>query len=233
MNKSISDKNLIVFGILGLYFINYQLLDFMFFSVFNGHLLFTPWIYKYIFALLNHRYENFFDIVLVLSILIWVLLRYSQHRKAALIFMLFAAIWYEVGFQLIHRLESLSWMAKHSPSLEYAVHVDLSKIHPLSKVYAQYSFPSGHALIFGYFGAIVKALFPSHLKKRFFKLSILCCIPRLVSGAHALSDMMAGYGLGIFLWKIFELGAKLLMKFQSYRAEPSFSKDSLESHFTY
>ena len=233
MNKSISDNNLIIFGIFGLYFINYQLLDFMFFSIFNGHLLFMPWIYKYIFALLNHRYENFCDIVLVISILSGVLLRHSQRGKSLIFFMLLATVWYEFGFQVIHRLESLSWIAKHSPSLEYGVHVDLSKINSLSKVYAQYSFPSGHALIFGYFGAIVRALFPLHLKKRFFKLSILCCVPRLVSGAHALSDVMAGYGLGVMLWNLFELGAKLLMKIRSYKVKPSFSKDSLESHFTY
>jgi len=233
MNKCISERNLIILSILGLYGLNYQLLDFMFFSIFNGHLLYMPSFYQYFFAILNHRYENFCVIVLILSILSWVLLKYSRQKRPVIFFILFASLWYEIGFQLSHKLEAISWIAKTSPSLKHGLYVDLSQMHALAKVYAPYAFPSGHALIFGYFGAIVQALFPIHLQKRFLWLSILCCIPRLVSGAHALSDILAGYGFGMLLWRIFAIWLKISTQAQKQTVAATFSTESLESHFRY
>jgi membrane-associated phospholipid phosphatase len=163
-------------------------------------------------------------------------MKYTNHRRSAAFFMLALIIWYEIGFQLIHRLEDLACIARHSPSLEYGVFVDLSKIHPLAKVYAKCSFPSGHAMIFGYFGALSQVLFPRHLRQRYFILSLLCCLPRLVAGAHSVSDILAGYALGVSLWMSFLALYETMGEFQNYQRKPctpAFSSEQLDNHFTY
>ncbi len=236
MNKVLSDKRVLAFILAALYWCNARFLDFMFFWFFNGHLVYTPWIYKYIFALLNHRYENMCDILLVMSTVIWVFMKYTRNRRSAAFFILALAIWYEIGFQIIHRLEDLTCITRHSPSLEYGVFFDLSEIHPLAKVYAQCSFPSGHAMIFGYFGSLSQILFPQHLRRRYFILSLLCCIPRLVSGAHSVSDILAGYALGVSLWISFLVINETIRKFQYYwrkKSDPDFSSEPFENHFIY
>ncbi|MBM4222692.1 MAG: phosphatase PAP2 family protein [Gammaproteobacteria bacterium] len=129
---------------------------------------------------------------------------FRRNQKALSIWQLiFCIIFYEAAYQILNILDGNPLLLRHSPSLEYELYFNLNTVIPAAKVYAPSSFPSGHAMLFGYFSSIVRTTYPTPLKRPLILISYLWCLPRLIGGAHWLSDVVTGFLLGVVLWKTY------------------------------
>lgn len=172
-------------------------IDVISFHIFNGHLQWTPLLYNAFFAALNHQAERSLNVFVILSsILVGMPIKQPILKHFSIILSLL--IWYELFFQLIHYAEKHILLHRASPSLLLNLHVNLAEFDAqnLVKVYADSCFPSGHAMILGYWHQMARKLFSEPWRKISMALSILMCLPRLIAGAHWLSDVIVGFALG-------------------------------------
>jgi len=188
------------FLILGFYALVYKEIDFLVFYILNSHLSYMPSFYNIFWGCCNDPYENMFNLTLVTSLVFFFHLRRSKSLLSTLVFICIIGLWYEIGFQLMRLVENTEGIARSSPSLRYDLVINLSSFHNAAKVFAPTSFPSGHGLIYGFFYALCTDLLPGKKGLRLvFFLSLVLCLPRLISGAHAFSDILVGYTFG-YLW---------------------------------
>jgi membrane-associated phospholipid phosphatase len=112
------------------------------------------------------------------------------------LFILGAVVFYEFCYQIIVQLEHTKIFLRSSPSF-HLNGIDLSIFDPHNiKIYATSSFPSGHAMVLGYWCASTSFIFPEHMQRTCRVISFVLCLPRLVGGGHWLSDVITGYILG-------------------------------------
>lgn len=178
--------------------------DVLAFHFFNGHLMFMPHFYVAFCALMNHKVECFIDVALIISSML-VGLPVKRNVIKHFFLLVSLIIWYEIFFQIALLLEKSYTRA--SPSLSLNLYIDLSHLleNDLIKVYAQSSFPSGHAMILGYWYQMARCLFQEPWRKTSMLLSIAMCFPRLISGAHWLSDVLIGFGFGCLSFFFFRI----------------------------
>lgn len=180
-------------------------IDILSFHFFNGHLKWMPTVYHAAFAVMNHRLESLLNVVVIFSsMMIGIPIKKSLFHHLKIILML--VLWYELFFQTVNYAEKNIFLARPSPSLLLNLHVNLSDFapHSLIKVYATSSFPSGHAMVLGYWYQIARKLFASPWRHIGMSLSLLMCLPRLVAGAHWLSDVLFGFALGCLAFFLIE-----------------------------
>lgn len=187
-------------------------IDRLMFSLLNGHLEWMPLWYQKFFSLFNHRWESVLNIVFMITTIILAAPSNPHRKKIYWSFILGSVCFYEIFFQLFVKLDRIGLLHRSSPSLSFPF-VDLSLFDPGNiKVYSNNSFPSGHAMIFGFWSSLSALLFQGYLRKSCILMSYLLCLPRLVAGAHWFSDVLAGYllGDGIFnLYRVLQSSKKL------------------------
>jgi len=165
------------------------------FYLLNGQLYFYPHALLVFIACLNHEFENYLNLALIMMSI--VLGKPKEQSSAQYIGMIICAIiWYELCFQCISSLEDHNYFTRSSPS--YSLHVfNLNEVVPFkTKVFASSCFPSGHAMTMGYWSALANILFKKSIRGPILILSISGCLPRLIAGAHWVSDVLMGYCLG-------------------------------------
>jgi membrane-associated phospholipid phosphatase len=171
--------------------------DVLSFHFFNGHLLWMPLSYHAFFAAMNHDAEKTLNVCVILcSIMLGLPIKRSIIRYLAFVILLIS--WYKLFFQMIHYAEKNMLSKRASPSLVFGVYTDLRVFaNPgMIKIYASSSFPSGHAMILGFWHQMARSLFIKPWRQIVMTLSILMCLPRLIAGAHWLSDVVVGFALG-------------------------------------
>ncbi len=214
--------------LIGFYILFSQHVDYWIFCILNGHLAYAPRWYKAFWGICNSPYENMFNLIFVTSVVFILYWKKSKNLMSTIMFTIILAIWYEIGFQLMRLLENSPELARSSPSLRYPLIVNLSKFHHTAKVFAITSFQSGHALINGIFYTVCHDML-SHRRAllRIFCLSILLCLPRMIAGAHAFSDIIVGYTLGYYWYK----ALSTIIQFFLRTKEALFTANVLEEDF--
>lgn len=172
-------------------------IDVLSFHFLNGHLQWMPSFYNASFAVMNHRLESQMNVVVIFgSMMVGIPVKKSLNAHLKLLLIL--ALWYELFFQSINYAEKHLLISRASPSVLFGLHVNLANFDSTNmvKVYAHSSFPSGHAMVLGYWYQVARYLFSEPWRKISMVLSVLMCLPRLVAGAHWLSDVIIGFALG-------------------------------------
>lgn len=180
-------------------------LDILFFHFFNGHLQWAPLLYNAFFAALNHNAERKLNVIIIFcSMLVGMPIKKSLLKHLSMIIAI--ALWYELFFQIIRYAEKYWLIPRVSPSLRLNLHVDLSQFdsNNLIHVYAKSSFPSGHAMILGYWYHLARTLYRRPWREISMGLSLFMCLPRLIAGAHWFSDVLAGFILGTLAFKVID-----------------------------
>ena len=81
--------------------------------------------------------------------------------------------------------------------MSLAKFLDNSKI----KVFSPVSFPAGHALFSIFWGIMCLRVMPSRIGRIAFGMGIFMCLPRLISGAHWMSDVLFSGFLAFVLYE--------------------------------
>jgi len=163
------------------------------FFVLNGHLAWTPRWYNSFFALLNHPWESKLNLTLIIAL---IMSTYQQGESKIRFFfkVVFYAIIYEFLFQSIHYIvRHNTLLLRASPSCSLP-HIDLNQQgfpFPV-KTSAHDSFPSGHAISITYWLSVYYYSHPQPRKDIMYAAFLLFTLPRLVGGAHWLSDIYIG-----------------------------------------
>ena len=164
------------------------------FLVLNGSLLDDPLLQTF-WGLLNHKRESFFNILMALIINGITLLctRDPKLRKIRFFKLLYFWFCFEIGFLAQDWFfHTYLHIQRLSPSLVLTPVYRLSKIlnNPLIKDFSINSFPSGHAFAMIYWSSFTYVCSPKKVGIPALCLGLFFCIPRLVSGAHWLSDVV-------------------------------------------
>jgi membrane-associated phospholipid phosphatase len=155
-----------------------------------------------IYALLNaHPLGNWImDVGFALFGLPWLLEKRTRHELARkLAFVSYYVCTWKITMTIINRwlyASVIGWESA-SPALEVTPLVNLQEVAPTLnvKVFAEGTFPSDHAMQLLLLALVLHAYSPKW-SKWIVPFTILFSTPRLFSGAHWFSDIVAG-GLGI------------------------------------
>ena len=182
------------------------IIDELSFFILNGHLLFTNNIYQFIFAALNHPFENYANLIFFLISLSYGALISNYDKKKSFFFICGAIIFFEFFFHLFVLLDQSKLLLRASPSC-FFTYLNLQDVFPSFpvKVTVFSSFPSGHSMAAAYWASLAQKIYDLKYKNIIYLISIFMCIPRLVSGAHWLSDVWVGFIIGKELFNLYEV----------------------------
>jgi len=152
-----------------------------------------PW--QVFWGMLNHPLENKIGLAFAVSIHLIFWLRSPADQKLELGLKL---LFFWGCFELVYAVKNTIFevwfgIKRASPSLVFPDEtLKLSELLQNSKIKdsSRSSFPGGHALFIIYWGLLSWKLIPSPQRVWILGLSFFLCIPRLVSGAHWLSDVL-------------------------------------------
>jgi Kdo2-lipid A phosphotransferase len=168
------------------------------FHLLNGSLKESP-LMQVFWALANLKICDLFGAVFMVGFsLLWVFEAPKIDIKKRLAQILYLLIWFEIGiftlkeviFPYLVRADFL----RDSPSLLYASTIHLSKTIPWLKIKdsSHWSFPGDHALIALQWAGFMAVFSGWRLGLLAFLSSTIFILPRLIAGAHWLSDSLAG-----------------------------------------
>ena len=170
---------------------------------------------------LNHPDESWLNLLFMLGVnLAAVFALAKNQRRQALVFVVYCWVFFQFGLLLSHFIFSdLLALERASPSLVVSPSIKLSTLvaHPV-KDYSENSFPAGHTFVLIYWAGFTAAYAP----KRFTVLTYIGVIalifPRLISGAHWLSDVIFTIAIS-YAWLTLAIGTPMyryLMEKLSY-----------------
>lgn len=182
-----------------------QVIDTQAFIFLNSSLIDHPTLQSF-WGMLNHKWEASINLMMAFLINLITILatRDPRVRKLRFFQLLYFWICFEIGF-LIQDWFFHTWLhlKRLSPSLVITPVLRLSQVlhNPLIKDFSEHSFPSGHAFAMIYWSAFTYLCSPRKVGILALCLGIFLCLPRLVSGAHWLSDVLFGALLALgWLW---------------------------------
>ena len=155
-------------------------------------------------GLLSHKHESWINVVVMLAINLWGVLAIKQsstpqawHKSAGL------ALYCWLSFQVVLLINILLFgkllrINRDSPSMIIAHPFRLSQLlgNPDIKDFSNNSFPAGHTLVLIYWGLFINLYAPKLVKLVALGLVVLLILPRMITGAHWLSDIIFSLGLG-------------------------------------
>lgn len=164
-------------------------------------------LWRKIIFVLNHRKESSFNILVMLSISIAAIFLNPRVPKIQAVAMLFYfCIFYEfcvlINYLIFNKILHIKVL---SPSLKFES-IKLSEIFHSNNIkersYA--SFPSGHAMVFVYWACATSFYANNKMRIILSIIAVIFCIPRMVVGAHWLSDVTFSIAwiLLLFVWSI-------------------------------
>jgi len=170
-------------------------LDLAVFRLLNGSLLLGEW-WQVFWALANHRLTDLFSTALILLLIVswlWGNPREVQNMKCAA---LGALTLFLIAVPLLLHPVIHVWIGygRHSPTLVVDGALWLTKLIPSidSKDVSRFSFPGDHAFILFSLAAFFWCLGPRRIAVAASMLAIFFLLPRLVGGAHWLTDDVVG-----------------------------------------
>jgi Kdo2-lipid A phosphotransferase len=196
-----------------------QYIDTQTFLFLNGSLVDNPTLQTF-WGLLNHKKEASINLLMafVINLITLLATRDPKLRKVRFFQLLYFWICFEIGF-LIQDWFFHSWLAlkRLSPSLVVTPVLRLAEVlhNPLIKDFSEHSFPSGHAFAMIYWASFTYLCSPKKVGIPALFLGIFLCIPRLVSGAHWLSDVLFGAFIALlWLWLSVQMPVYKYLKMQ-------------------
>ena len=176
------------------------LLDENIFRVLNNSLLGNE-ILQLIFTVLNHKLETKLNIVVMALINIICIFNYPKEKRGKVFFsILFFWGFFQIGLGLHdYYFEKYLGVSRLSPSLVLDNPVLLSEIfnNKLIKDSSLCCFPSGHALALTYWLCFSVLYMPKSMKFIISLIILFLLFPRVVSGAHWISDVVFSALLGL------------------------------------
>lgn len=174
-------------------------IDYTSFYALNNSLLNHPCL-EIFFSLANIKISDIYGALFFLSsFLLYVYeAKTTEERKIRFGYLLYTLFWFEVTIlftkELLTPVCEYLKVSRHSPTVVLADTIRLSSFTPWAKIkdVSHFCFPSDHAIIvlqwccfFTYFAGWKRGLFAS-------LFSIIFILPRLIAGAHWLSDILVG-----------------------------------------
>lgn len=163
------------------------------FLLLNGSFLDHPLLQSF-WGLVNHKLESTLNLLMAFMVNVVTLLCTRDPKLRKIRFYQFLYFWscFQIGFLLQNWFfHSYLEIKRLSPSLVITPAYRLSKLlnNPLIKDFSEFSFPSGHAFAMIYWASFTYLCSPKKVGILALCLGIFFCLPRLVSGAHWLSDV--------------------------------------------
>jgi len=184
-------------------------LDMWFFKVANGHLCIGKPV-KLFWAFANHKYADWVEDVVILYCCCYYILKGDKetrlHRSAQILFVVFFASSI-ILFNKLFLSEGV-FHSRLSPSIIFDSCIRLSQELPWLKIkdFSPYSFPSDHGVTAILVGLHIGYLLKGKMKTFIYFYSTFLCLPRMVVGAHWLTDTLVGsfsISLFFFSWILF------------------------------
>lgn len=228
--KSAFFKSLGILVILTIFYFNFKqycyALDSWFFYFLNNNLL-SHKPAQYLFGWLSHKNESWLNVVVMISIhilaIIWVnkvstenmaKMRIKKYRPIAL------SCYCWLSFQIILLINHFifnKWLQinRSSPSAIYpAIKLSVLLNNYNIKDVSNNSFPAGHALVVVYWWLFLRKYANTWMQVIAIIIGILFIIPRIVTGAHWMSDVIFSLILG---WVYFNLAIWLVTCYEKTR----------------
>lgn len=176
----------------------WQVIDHSVFRFLNGSLTDSP-VMQVFWALANLKISDLFGALFMTSFsLLWVFDAPKELRPARIAQFIYLLIWFEAGILLLKELifpylVSINFL-RDSPSIVHSGSVMLSESMGWLKVKdsSRWSFPGDHALIIFQWASFMALFSGYRLGILAFLSSCLFIMPRLIAGAHWLSDALCG-----------------------------------------
>jgi membrane-associated phospholipid phosphatase len=195
---------------------NCQLIDQKCFLLLNTTLLqseFGQWFW----GILSHKNESWINVIVMLAINLWsiILIKRSNNKSTALV--LYCWLSFQVVL-LINILVFGKWLQinRNSPSMIISHPFKLSMLlnNPDIKDFSNNSFPAGHTLVCIYWGLFINLYAPKLIKILGWVVISVLILPRMITGAHWLSDVVFSVGLG---WMYFNLSMWFANKYETIK----------------
>ena len=170
------------------------------FYIFNGTLTWNKyWVFFW--GYLNHYYETYINFIPILTILIITLHKSGVGLRDGT----FRVLYYIITLQLVVYLHKHIYIFPRLSPSNYFDHLSLITLigNENLKCTSSHSFPSGHTVAFFYFFFLIKSFRIKSMSIISFIMSIFFSIPRLISGAHWLSDAVYAVVLAYFFYLTF------------------------------
>ncbi len=185
------------------------MIDYNAFYILNSHFVNKP-LEQIFWALANVRAMDLYGVIfLTLFLVVYCTDGEKEERRKRWMQCLYVCIWGELGIlftkECVERLLQAYHYMRASPTLVIEPAVLLSEAIPWLKVkdVAESTFPANHAAIVLQWFAFVCVFCPWKYRVMAVPLVVFFIIPRLIGGAHWLSDALVGSGaivLCIIAW---------------------------------
>ena len=147
--------------------------------------------WTYFWGILNKKFENYLNQVLILSVITYYCIK-SDQKISIILRTIVIYLYCALGVFTLNQLV----VDRESPSLVINSFVNISEVlHDSTIKFASYkSFPSGHAFAMICWAIFATKVFTKGISRPIWIIAIFFCLPRLMSGAHWMSDII-GAGL--------------------------------------
>jgi len=190
-------------------------------------------------AIGNHKLHDWLVDALFISLLIRYIFektdkaRLTKALECALVLMVMGFVIFVINRNILYYWEPVQAI---SPSRKYSSYLYLNDLVPFlkTKMHAKgSSFPGDHATTAFLFYFLIRPLFSIHVRRFTLLYVILISLPRLIVGAHNLSDILIGSSSVVFLATLavhsghrleklaFWVGEKISQKNLSQKIDPS------------
>ncbi len=155
-------------------------------------------------GILNHRRETSYNLIIAALFNLWALLTTRDRilRSTRGKQLLYFWLCFQIGFMLQdHLFNTLLKVLRDSPSLVLNPVIQLSTVLQDKNIkdFSAHSFPSGHAFSLIYWSGFSLLCSPKKIGALGLVLAVFFCLPRLVSGAHWMSDTLFS-GMLALVW---------------------------------
>lgn len=146
-------------------------------------------------GLLNHPNENWINLVVMVSInFTGIYLLSPNKRKCGLGYVLYYWAIFQIGMLVSHAIFGHSFLDINRESPTYVIQpfvlLNEALNNPDIKIMSASSFPAGHAFVLIYWLFFTKNYVTGILKFVTYFVAILLLFPRMISGAHWLTDIV-------------------------------------------
>jgi membrane-associated phospholipid phosphatase len=173
---------------------------------------------QHFWGILSHKHESWINVIIMLFLnVIAVLMIPKARRSKAIAIILYCWLSFQVVL-LVNTVifQKILQINRDSPSVVVDGAIKLSSVLNNSnlKDYSNNSFPAGHALVLIYWALFINLYAPRKITMLAVLVSILLIMPRMITGAHWLSDTIFSLFLG---WMYFNLSMWFANRYDSIK----------------
>jgi len=157
-----------------------------------------PW--QLLWGYLNHQNENWLNVLFMMGLnVIGIYALPKKQRPQATVLVLYFWLFFQIVLLMTHLIFS-DWLhvERGSPSLVITPWILLTDVLNMDniKVYSERSFPAGHILVLVFWAQFTMLYGVKWIRRVAIATVLVLTLPRLISGAHWLSDILftAVYG---------------------------------------